>query len=256
MRLQIISDLHIDINRGFVPTVATGIDALIVAGDVCEGIAQGFSWLRQTVPARLPIVMVAGNHEHYGRELEAELELARVIAADHRITFLENATASLGAIRVIGTTLWTDYELFGADRKAECMAAAATFLSDHQEIRWRPKAGDERSFRPGDALALHQQARAFLARELACLHAGPVVVVTHHGPHEKSVARQYAAHMVTPAFVSDLADVIAAGQPALWVHGHTHTSFDYCVGATRVVCNPLGYGCENPAFDPVLVVEV
>ena len=46
----------------------------------------------------------------------------------------------------------------------------------------------------------------------------------------------------------------------LWVHGHTHDSFDYRVGATRVVCNPRGYvrdGVqENAHFDPALVVDV
>ena len=44
----------------------------------------------------------------------------------------------------------------------------------------------------------------------------------------------------------------------LWVHGHTHDSADYTIGATRVLCNPRGYsGVElNPRFDPNLLVEV
>ena len=46
----------------------------------------------------------------------------------------------------------------------------------------------------------------------------------------------------------------------LWVHGHTHDSFDYLVdrpggGTCRVVCNPRGYvrwdgTLENRGFDP------
>ena len=36
-------------------------------------------------------------------------------------------------------------------------------------------------------------------------------------------------------------EVIESAQPALWVHGHTHSSADYQVGDTRVVCNPYGY---------------
>jgi hypothetical protein len=46
----------------------------------------------------------------------------------------------------------------------------------------------------------------------------------------------------------------------LWVHGHTHDSFDYTLNGTRVVCNPRGYAKggvnENPLFDPNLMVEV
>jgi hypothetical protein len=47
---------------------------------------------------------------------------------------------------------------------------------------------------------------------------------------------------------------------ALWVHGHTHDSFDYEVNGTRVVCNPRGYARnginENVGFDPNFCVAV
>ena len=82
------------------------------------------------------------------------------------------------------------------------------------------------------------------------------MVVTHHAPHPGSLHPRYADDMLSAAFVSDLSSIIEAGQPALWVHGHVHTSFDYRVGATRVLCNPHGYGAENPDFEPSLVVEV
>ena len=80
--------------------------------------------------------------------------------------------------------------------------------------------------------------------------------MTHHAPHRGSLHPRYAADLLSAAFVSDLTAVIDAGKPDLWVHGHVHTSFDYKVDATRIVCNPHGYGRENPTFDPALVVEV
>ena len=52
------------------------------------------------------------------------------------------------------------------------------------------------------------------------------------------------------------------GKACLWIHGHTHTSFDYRVGGCRVICNPRGYmargrtGPENPHFDPQRVVQI
>ena len=61
---------------------------------------------------------------------------------------------------------------------------------------------------------------------------------------------------MTGAFVSDLSALIEAHRPALWVHGHVHNSSDYRIGDTRIVCNPHGYGNENPDFDGALVVEV
>lgn len=47
---------------------------------------------------------------------------------------------------------------------------------------------------------------------------------------------------------------------ALWIHGHTHDSFDYTVEGTRVLCNPRGYAKngvnENTSFHAGLVVQV
>ncbi|RWA51011.1 hypothetical protein AU476_26460 [Cupriavidus sp. UYMSc13B] len=46
------------------------------------------------------------------------------------------------------------------------------------------------------------------------------------------------------------------------IHGHTRTSFDYCIDDSRVVCNPRGYvsrrtgELENKRFDWCCVVEV
>ena len=59
-------------------------------------------------------------------------------------------------------------------------------------------------------------------------------------------------------YYTELTEFILDRAPALWLHGHVHSSFDYMIGDTRVVCNPRGYvGNEvNPNFDPELVVEV
>jgi hypothetical protein len=46
------------------------------------------------------------------------------------------------------------------------------------------------------------------------------------------------------------------GKATLWIHGHTHDSFNYSVAGTRVLANPKGYVNENKAFDPSLVVTV
>ena len=44
----------------------------------------------------------------------------------------------------------------------------------------------------------------------------------------------------------------------LWIHGHTHESFDYEIGKTRVICNPRGYAPIeiNKEFKPDFNVEV
>ena len=44
------------------------------------------------------------------------------------------------------------------------------------------------------------------------------------------------------------------GAAALWIHGRTHTFFDYRVRVTRVDCNPRGYPSELAGLRPDLTV--
>lgn len=252
MRLQIFSDLHADVARPRPITVAPDLDAVIVAGDVCEGAENGFARLRLIVPMQVPILMVMGNHEYYRRHLASELASARDVAPLYGVHLLENDVVALGGVRFIGCSLWTDYALFCDPQRA--MLVAAHGLNDHRRIKWSKQPWSR--FRPQEALRLHQQSRAFIETALAKPSAGATVVVTHHAPHPASVHSRYKSDLLTAAYVSDLTGVIEAGRPDLWVHGHVHESFDYRVGVTRVVCNPHGYGSENSRFDPAFVVEI
>ena len=97
-------------------------------------------------------------------------------------------------------------------------------------------------------------------------HPGPTVGITHFAPSLRSVAPQFAGSPVNACFVSDLDAHILRWQPALWLHGHTHDSFDYRIGSTRIVCNPRGYArrttpdgpleLENARFNPGLVLTL
>ena len=252
MKLQIFSDLHADVARPRAISVAPDIDAVIVAGDICEGAESGFARLRQIVPMQLPIIMVMGNHEYYRRHLASELAAARLAAPLYGVHILENDIVTMGDVRFIGCTLWTDYALYGDPQRA--MQAAAHGLNDHRRINWSKRPW--RRFGPQEAWRLHQQSRAFIETTLATPFEGPTVVVTHHAPHPRSVHPRYQSNLLNAAYASDLTEVIETGKPTLWIHGHTHHGFDYRVGATRIVCNPNGYGVENDGFNPALVVEI
>ncbi|BAM89624.1 conserved hypothetical protein [Bradyrhizobium oligotrophicum S58] len=134
------------------------------------------------------------------------------------------------------------------------MAVCRDRMNDHRRITWRKQPWLR--FRPQEALGLHRTSRTWLTGLLETPYDGPTIVVTHHAPDWGSVAERYRNDRVTAAYVSDLSALILATQPALWVHGHIHTPSDYRIGSTRVICNSHGYGRENPAFDPALVVEV
>jgi Icc-related predicted phosphoesterase len=254
MKVQIFSDLHADVLPVKPITVAEGVDLVIVAGDTCEGALRAFDRLRRIVPMSVPIVMVLGNHEYYRRFVPDELALARAQAPASNIHLLENATVVIGGVRFTGATLWTDYRIFGDANYAVVMRVCASGMNDHRRIGWR-KIPWQR-FRPLEAALLHHHSKTCIADVLASPFAGPTVVITHHAVHWRSIPPAFQSERLTGAYVSDLSALIETYQPALFVHGHVHNSSDYRVGATRIICNPHGYGNENAEFNGALVVEV
>lgn len=259
-RLWILSDLHRRSHRDRLETCSIpDADVAVVAGDVSGSLVATVEWLARAVRPHMPVVMVAGNHEFYETMLDLELDRGKEVAARLGVELLENRTVEVAGLRFSGCTLWTDYELDGSGNRSRAMAAAARGMMDHHLIlAGRDETGGLRPFRPENALSRHLDSLAFLHGALLRDDAERArqVVVTHHAPHQGSLHPSYAGNPLNPAFVSDLDHLLAAAQPALWVHGHVHSSFDYRVRATRVVCNPKGYGAENPGFDPTLVVEV
>ncbi|MCW5691649.1 MAG: metallophosphoesterase [Pseudolabrys sp.] len=254
MKIQIFSDLHADVRTPRPVVVPPDVDAVVVAGDTAQGAENAFMHLRLFVPMQIPIVMVMGNHEYYRRSFHEELARAREVAPLYGVHFLENDSIVIGGVRFIGATLWTDYALFGEANLGRAMVAASSGLNDHRRISWSKQPWQR--FGPQEALLLHRTSRKYIEKTLAEAFEGPTIVVTHHAPHVGSLHPRYANDVLSAAYVSDLASVIETAQPDLWIHGHVHASFDYLVGATRVLCNPHGYGQENADFNGSLVVEV
>ena len=245
MKILILSDLHTEFVGQFwdLPEDLPEFDVVVLAGDIAGSPAQGVAWAAERFGSK-PTVYVPGNHEFYGASIETALVRGAGAAADWpHIRFLDRDAHIIGRVRFVGAILWTDYALLGSEITA--MAYAARGLNDHVRIERRGPMGSIR-FSPGDALDRHREDLAYLESALAHPFDGKTVVVTHHAPHPDSVARRFANDPLSPCFVSDLSELIGRFQPAAWFHGHTHDNFDYRVGATRVVCNPKGYGPRRP----------
>jgi Icc-related predicted phosphoesterase len=254
MRVQIFSDLHLDVHPIKPITIMAGVDLVIVAGDVCEGVLRAFEHLRRIVPMDIPIVMVPGNHEFYRKFIPDELAVALAHAGAFNLHVLSDTAVELRGVRFVGATLWTDYRIFGEANQAAVMNACANGMNDHRLIGWQKQPWLR--FRPQEAALLHHQSKSYLAETLSATFAGPTIVISHHAVHWESIHPRFRSDPVTGAFVSDQSALIESYQPTLWVHGHVHNSSDYRVGETRILCNPHGYGSENPNFNAALVVEV
>lgn len=240
MNVAILADLHLEFHadRGasFLESLdPDGVDALVVAGDLstCRLLRSAIEVLCAKFP---DVIYVAGNHEYYFSGPGEVYELLASLREDlSNFHWLQNETADIAGVCFAGTTLWF--------RDQPSNRAFEHRMSDFAVIR---------SFKPW-VYEENRRALEFLENEVARAD----VVVTHHLPSERSVVAPFVGDPLNCFFVCAVDELIELAEPALWVHGHTHTSLDWNAGKTRVVCNPRGYDfASNPAFDQKLVVRV
>lgn len=253
MKLNILSDLHMGYSA--LETPLNDADVVVLAGDIGPP-RQAVQWAMRL--AR-PVVYVLGNHEFYGSSIDGTMAETKALCAGTQVHVLDNDEAVIDGVRFIGSTLWTDFRLFGAGPERDAATAEAQrFLRDFSRIRTREAA--QAPFTPADSEALFDRNVAWLDCRLDTPHAGPTVVVTHHAPSRQSIHPRFAGSLLNACFVSDAEHLLRAERTRWWIHGHTHDSFDYTVRGTRVICNPRGYAKggvnENARFDPDFTIEV
>lgn len=253
MKLNIMSDLHLSV--GAVERPDNDADVVILAGDVArprEAVAWALGFQR-------PVLYVPGNHEFYGSSIDAVAAELKRLCAGTQIHVLDGDEVIVGPVRFVGTTLWSDFRLFDEEeQRAAALAEARRSIRDFSRILGAAPGGP--GFTPEDSIALFERQAAWLDGRLRAPHDGPTVVITHHAPSVRSIHPRFADSLLNACFVSKAEHLFGAHRAQLWIHGHTHDSFDYTVNGTRVVCNPRGYAKggvnENPLFDPDLIVEV
>ena len=250
MKLNVLSDLHLSLGALALPE--NDADTVVLAGDIARP-REAVAWASRFAK---PVLYVPGNHEFYGGSIAGTLAELKRLCEGTGIHVLDDDEIVIEGVRFLGTTLWTDFMLFGdGPQRTAAMQEAQRFMRDFSRVRL-----GEASFSPADSAALFRRHAAWLESKLAEPHAGPTVVITHHAPSRNSIHPRFADSPLNACFVSDAEHLIAGSRAQLWIHGHTHDSFDCFVNGTRVLCNPRGYAKdgvnENPSFDANLWVEV
>lgn len=250
MKLNVLSDLHL--SQGALARPANEADLVILAGDIARP-EPAIEW---ACALGKPVLYVPGNHEFYGASLDSTRRALKDLAAGSAVRVLDDDEVVIDGVRFLGSTLWTDFMLLGQDGKAGAQAEAARSIRDFSRIFVDDAL--RQPFTPADSAALFERHARWLERRLAQPHPGPTVVITHHAPAPGSIHPRFAGSPINACFVSDARHLLDGTRVQLWIHGHTHDSFDYQVNGTRVVCNPRGYASnginENARFDLDFVV--
>lgn len=258
MKIYLASDLHVELYDDF-PLPNRTVDVVVLAGDIHKGskVFQVAGEFQRHCDA--PVIVIAGNHEYYGKEYLAQLVEFRREAADLRnIHFLENDSVIIDNVRFLGCTFWSNFALFGEDTISKSQREALCHIADFSVIRY----GKHR-FIPDNAKLLHHESYAWLESQLAQPFAGKTVVVTHFLPHRAGIHPIHARpgnDELTPYFTTDCSSLMQRYRIDAWLCGHTHNSVDVVVeNGTRLVSNQRGYEHERHTytrFDPEKVIDL
>ena len=289
MKLQLLSDLHLESNPHFTATPTPGADALVLAGDI-GSYQPGSKLTTLNIPDfglgrfsplpvagggagwPVPVFFLPGNHEYDGLDFDEAHFRLRETCERLGITWLERETVVLAGVRFIGCTLWTDFDAL-ADLNPQINPQVNSQAADSkltQQLQAREKAfraanfylKKNHAFRQGQPMladAVREEgvkSQDWLRAALAASFDGPTVVVTHFAPSLLSADPRYGLNAGTAGFCNGLDELL--GSARLWLHGHLHCPADYVKNGCRVVANPLGYAGkgEQAAFRGDLLITV
>lgn len=239
------------------------------------------------------VIYVSGNHEHYHGDIaKSHNTLKERLSYLKNLHILEKEVIQIDDVHIIAGTLWTDMnkedpitlsQIKGVmndyriieDSSEEVQYKVPIYKKDDQGNFITEKVGEinttvidhyeyhtrSSKFSPVKSIVEHKGMLEVIRNTIANLPKdSKVVVVGHHAPSKLSTKPRYQGEFVmNGAYSSDLSELMLDNPMIkLWTHGHTHSSFDYMIGSTRIVCNPRGYYSyeENDDFDPGKIVEV
>lgn len=257
MKIQIQSDLHTELSSaGDMPAIMpTDADILVLAGDIGDGL-NGAKWVaEQATRLTIPVIYIMGNHEFHFHDYPGLIHEARAWLEKNApgVHFLECNSLTLGEVRFLGTTLWTDYKAAEPQfTRTETMNNAETDWGDHREISF----DNNRRFLPDDALQAHRESLGWLKHQLTIPFSGKTVVVTHHAPSNACQRFNETLNIKSGCFQSRL-DYLMGDDIDLWIFGHTHFNLDTEINGTRLVCNQANDPEKQAtAYDPIKTVEI
>lgn len=271
MKIQLLSDLHLEAHPRWMPQPAPNADVLVLAGDVgsyqagslLEDADFGLGRFSAQAGWPTPVIFVPGNHEYDTLDFDEAHARLKETCARLGLLWLEREVLQGPwkdkhgqAVRLVGTTLWTDFDALGP-QDADATSKTDTSHLLAQQLRARDKAFRAANYYLRKALTM-RHGEPFLAEQvraqaLVCqdwlraqLHTpfeGSTVVVTHFAPSLLSADPRYGQTPGTAGFCNRLDDLLPQAQ--LWLHGHLHAPSDYVESGCRVVANPLGYARKN-----------
>jgi Icc-related predicted phosphoesterase len=254
MKVKLLSDCHTEFWKKQEVKPGSG-EVLILAGDIGLvadlGTKDGLvyqQFLEICSQSYDRVFYVLGNHEHYHYDINQTADTLRSYLPPN-ITLLDDSSEFYNGVHFVGGTLWADF----MSENAMVMWDCQRIMSDYHIIM-----NGDRNLTPSDTLTRHKDSCEWMDRCLDSLR-GPVVMVTHHAPHLKSLHGRYTSSETAGAYHSNMEWMMERYPDIVtWCHGHVHESNNYNVFGCNVISNPFGYhpNATNEGFRTAYEFEV
>ena len=267
MKFALCSDLHLEFETIELNNTEVA-DVLVLSGDICLAKDLSFTeslrsekWMKFFTHCSeqfKDVIYIMGNHEHYHGDFAKSYEqLKGALAELPNIHVMEKEFITIGDVTFIAGTLWTDMN----KEDPNTLYGIKGYMNDYRiiedsahPVHFRDSDGNFHTrtghFNPEQSVEEHKAMLKLIDEVTKDKVSEKFVVVGHHAPSKLSTKPKYQGDtMVNGAYSSDLSDfILDRPQIKVWTHGHTHDTFDYMIGSTRIVCNPRGYdGYEDRA---------
>jgi len=282
MKVRVISDLHLDVNKLKPFSLKKDGTFTVICGDTSGDPNKSIPWIHENVGKGL---VVAGNHLVYnGRKCTIEYlrcQMAGAFKKGDDVEFLESCDGGsfskvVDGVLFLGSCLYTDMQWTNeCDKgfKPTVEMNRSVAYRSMNDFRWgkvsRKKGhlGAKAGMLPGDYEHWFKKTVDAFDKALDENEKSdnplPCFIVTHHAPSGKCIPRMYSDSAVNCAYVSDLEWFIEKHKSIkCWAYGHIHmpTEFQFARkdgSEVLMVNNPRGYVSwgESLGFDENLTVD-
>lgn len=251
MKLQIVSDLHIEYRSDNVPDplslITPSADILIMAGDIGSFYKydQLKTFLNRLCPYFKVVIYVPGNHEFYNQKGYESKRMSTLFKSFIKIEesiknlfILNRSSLQIGNICIVGCTLWSESNVM-----------IPKFIVRIQDMN--TKIYNEKH--KGDLLYIKKMIKYCNENNLK------LVVVTHHCPtYSVITSKNKLRDKYISLYASNLDYLLTKESVHTWICGHIHINFDKITeGGTRLIGNQNGKPKDNIRdYNKKLVIEV
>ena len=256
MKVKVVSDLHLEFDGASMDFPQTEEDkeiTLILAGDISLG-TDVKPYLDKWSEQFKQIVYVSGNHEYYGGVYELVNDELTDLASDYgNVYFLHNDFVELDGVQFFGDTFWTPAGSEWENKIGKQMMNDFRMIKRVHGLTGKYIKIDHVSY-----TYWFRNAVEAYNKWIDNGFEGKRIVISHHAPSSLSISPQFYGNDLNCFYKFEANKYLKSlDNVVLWCHGHMHSSSDYTLLDTRVICNPKGYvGHENVCFDPNIILDV